>query len=143
MITKKAGTVLLNVKTKKVALVYRKDGKGLEFPKGHLEEGESLVSCAVRETEEETRRKNHIIDDKELDILKYVTAKGENVELYMYMAIDDGKIDRDISDEDKEDWNWFGVDEVENQLEYQNWKEFWKKIRNRVEKILGGSDGKY
>ena len=27
------------------------------FPKGHVEEGETLIECAVRETEEEIKRK--------------------------------------------------------------------------------------
>ena len=42
--TKKAGCILLD-KNNKVALVC-KDGKKFSFPKGHLEEGETLIECA-------------------------------------------------------------------------------------------------
>jgi len=49
MITKKAGTVLLNLETEQIALIYRKRLNDYSFPKGHLESGESLQECAVRD----------------------------------------------------------------------------------------------
>ena len=39
---KKAGCILLDLKNKKVALVYRENLKDFSFPKGHLEENESI-----------------------------------------------------------------------------------------------------
>lgn len=136
MITKKAGTVLVNKKSKKIALIYRKDTRNLEFPKGHLEENETLQECAIRETEEETGRKNYLLNDKELDIIKYITSKGENVELYMYLAIDEGPTQRQISNEDKENWDWFDFEDVENKIAFENLKEFWKEIKIRVKEAL-------
>ena len=53
----KAGCILVNKDTKQVALVYRDKFNDFSFPKGHVEEGESLIDCAVRETEEEIKRK--------------------------------------------------------------------------------------
>lgn len=136
MITKKAGTVLINIKSKKIALIYRKDtGKG-EFPKGHLEEGETLQECAIRETEEETGRKNYLVSDNEIDIIKYITSKGENVELYMYIAIDEGQTKNEIAQEDQEKWDWFDINQVEDKVEFENLKEFWKKAKIRVQEVL-------
>ena len=136
MITKKGGTILLNKENSKIALIYRKDKIGYEFPKGHLEEGESLKECAIRETEEETGRKNHIVESKEIDIIKYITSKGENVELYMFLAIDDGPVEREISEEDKEVVDWFNIDEVEEKVQFENLKEFWKKAKPIVKEFL-------
>lgn len=130
MATLKAGTILVNLESKKIALIYRKDKIGYEFPKGHLEKGETLEECAIRETEEETGRKNHIV--KELETVKYVTSRGENVELHFYLSIDDGKIDRTIAEEDKEEIKWFFTDEVDEKLTFEDLKSFWKNSKIKV-----------
>ncbi len=136
--TKKAGTVLINIENKKVALVNRRDNKGFEFPKGHLEENETLEQCAIRETEEETGRKNHLISNDELGIIKYITSKGESVELHMYLAIDDGITDKNIANEDKEEWDWIDIDEVEHKLDFSDLQDFWKENIKKIKQYIGG-----
>lgn len=54
MKVEKAGTILINLKTKKIGLIYRKKQKDYSFPKGHKEINETLMECAIRETNEET-----------------------------------------------------------------------------------------
>ena len=134
MATLKAGTILVNLENKKIGLIYRKDKIGYEFPKGHLEKGETLEECAIRETEEETGRKNHIVE--ELEIVKYVTSKGEDVELHFYIAIDDGETNQIIVEEDKEENIGVNVEEVENKLTFKNLKKVWNNSKEKVIKIL-------
>lgn len=83
MKTLKAGTVLINLQNQEICLVYNKNDKSYAFPKGHLENGETLKECAIRETEEETGHTCSIINEKEIGILKYLTPAGENVELHI------------------------------------------------------------
>ena len=134
MATLKAGTILVNLENKKIGLIYRKDKIGYEFPKGHLEKGETLEECAIRETVEETGRKNHIVE--ELETVKYVTSRGEDVELHFYIAIDDGRTDKTIVEEDKEENIWVNVEEVENKLTFNNLKTVWNNSKGRILNLL-------
>ena len=69
MVTQKAGTVLINKEKGQIALVYRKKLGDLSFPKGHLEEGETLEECAIRETIEETGRNCHLVSNDTIGII--------------------------------------------------------------------------
>lgn len=136
MKVKKAGCVLINRENRKIALVHRIKKDDYSFPKGHWEDGETLQQCAVRETEEETGRKNHLIYEKEISILKYITSSGEDVENYMYLAQDDGESEKVFPQELKEELVWVDVKDVEEILSYPDLKEFWRKIKSEVENIL-------
>ncbi len=131
---KKAGCILINIDTKKIALVCR-NGE-YSFPKGHLEEGETIEECAIRETKEEIGHNCHIIGNKEVAILCYNTPRGEDVENYYYLAVDDGICDEVIPEEVKEVSVWKEVSEVEETLSYQNIKEMWNNVKNQVESVV-------
>ena len=106
MKVQKAGCILVNLETKEIGLVYRLKKDDYSFPKGHLESGETLEECAIRETEEETGRICHIVKNIEIEPIEYVTPKGEDVINYHYVAIDDGKTKKEfvkaIKDEAKD-----------------------------------------
>ena len=60
---KKAGCILLNLENESIALVYREKQNDYSFSKGHLESGESLVECAIRETAEETKFECELLEE--------------------------------------------------------------------------------
>lgn len=136
MVVKKAGCILLDVKNRKVGLVYRQNKNDYSFPKGHLELGETLEECAVRETEEETGRKCSIISSITLPTLKYLDSKGCATETYCYLALDEGKSDKDITSELKHDLVWLSIERVEKVLSYQNLIDFWKEIKHLVYEVI-------
>lgn len=134
---KKAGGVLIDINTQKIGLIFRpRRKKDFSFPKGHLELGETLQECAIREIEEETGRVCHLFSQKEVDILKYIDSDGNDIEVYMYLAIDDCKSNKIFKLDLVEELIWKNIDEVEETLSYQNLKEFWNKIKQNVIKIL-------
>ena len=131
---KKAGCILLNKKNKTIALVCRK-GK-YSFPKGHLEDNETLIECAIRETKEETGHNCHIIEKDKVKIINYKNSINEDVQNYFYFAIDDGIADEDIKKKDKEKTEWVKYIDVENTLSHQNLKDFWQKIKKELDMII-------
>ena len=48
MKVEKAGCILIDIKNKKIGLIYRKKQNDYSFPKGHREDGETLAECAIR-----------------------------------------------------------------------------------------------
>ena len=136
MSIKKAGTILINLEDKKVGLIYRKKHEDYSFPKGHLEKGETLLECAVRETEEETLRKNHLLNGNVVAIDRYSSGEENDVETYYYLAIDDGETSKDIPLKDREKLIWKNVDEINDLLTYDNLKEMWSNIEDKVSNII-------
>ena len=76
------------------------------------------------------------IVNKEISINHYKDSKGNEIENYFYLAIDDGKTEKEIKEKDKEITVWKKYDEVEETLSYQNLKDFWNEIKFEVEKII-------
>lgn len=134
MIVIKAGCILINKKTRKIALVCRRGE--FSFPKGHLERGEKIEECAIRETIEETGHECHLLKEKEIAKIYYSTPRGEDVENYLFIAMDDGISKKHIDEKDKEETIWKDFSEIENTLSYENLIELWKNIKNEVKEIL-------
>lgn len=134
MITKKAGCFLINKETKEIALIYRKKQNDYSFPKGHVEENETLKETAIRETAEETKRIAEIIDKYEPFVEKYTTPTKEECACYMFFALDKGKSNN--QSEDTHDVIWTKFDKVEETLSYESLKNTWNSAKNIILEIL-------
>jgi ADP-ribose pyrophosphatase YjhB (NUDIX family) len=130
----KAGCYLLNKNEGTIAIVYRDYYNDYSFPKGHLEEGESLEECAIRETAEETKRVAILVEGLEPTIERYITLTGKKCICYMYIALDAGHSDNDSTD--THDVVWVPIDEVENKLSYDGLKKQWAKVKDSIVSLM-------
>lgn len=132
--TIKAGCILVNTKLQAVGLIYRENYGDFEFPKGHVENGESIEECAVRETAEETKRIAKIIPNIQPIISEYVTPRGENCKTHYFISTDEGKSDNLSADTHQLLWARF--DKVEDYLTYPTLKKVWKEASKHIKKLL-------
>lgn len=131
---KKAGCILLNYQNKTVALVHREKQNDYSFPKGHLEDGESLVECAIRETAEETKFDCEILEEEPSYIETYITPSGEDVEMYYFISKYIG-----LSDNDSDDTHttfWVPYEDVYETLSYASLKKVWDEVKNKVKEYF-------
>ena len=133
-ISKKAGCIVLDVNNKTIALVYHEKQNDYSFPKGHLEENESLEECAIRETAEETKRDVILLEKDYIYIEHYETPSGENVEMYYYIAKDIGP--NNNTSTDTHPTLWIPFNEVYNILTYPSLKKTWTNVKDKVESYL-------
>jgi len=133
MATQKGGCFLINKDTKKVALIYRPKLNDYSFPKGHMEAGEDVKQCAIRETIEETGRDVKLLLDEPVCVNKYVTSKGEEVEAFFYLAEDLGEYQGEIKEEDKEICEWYDILEVREKLSYKDLVDMWDEVKPIIE----------
>jgi len=130
----KAGCILINMKSKKIGLIYREKQDDYSFPKGHREIGETLEECAIRETIEETKRDCILYFKEPIAKEHYFDSKNDEVDMYYFIAIDNGKSDN--TSLDTHDLIWTEFEEVENVLSYNSLKNVWRQVKGMVAKIL-------
>ncbi len=133
MKTLKAGCVLIDKENQKAGLIYRDKQDDYTFPKGHLEPGETLVECAIRETAEETKRDCVVTSTEPLAINHYNIGE-EQVEVYYYLAYDIGKSDN--TSEDTHKTFFIPYDEVYDKLSYPSLKKVWNSVKDKVKEYF-------
>jgi 8-oxo-dGTP pyrophosphatase MutT (NUDIX family) len=99
-----------------------------DLPKGHLEKGESLEECAIREVEEETGVKNLNIESK-IGISRHLIKKknGYNLKLnhwYLMSTNYDGKLSPQ-KDEDITKAKWVEANAIEKHID-----KAWLSLKN-------------
>ncbi len=126
-----AGTIVtrLNKDGKREALLlFREKQNDYSFPKGAVIPGEKIEKAAIRETMEETGYKIKIL--KKLPDLKYrKISDGTKVKVYLFSAEIIMKV---VRKEKNEFPVWVSFEKVEKKLTYQNLKDYWNKIKDKL-----------
>ena len=140
---KSCGVILLN-SDKVLVLQYaagQKEGyldlKGhWDFPKGHVDKGETEIETAIRELEEETGIKKIILLKNFRKTINYTFQKGDRKiakEVVFFIAT---TVEKEINlSHEHIDYGWFDFTSGLKQLTYDNARSVLKEAINHYEKI--------
>ena len=127
---KSCGCIIINDKNE-VLLIHHNAGHW-DFPKGHVEEGETEMETAIREVKEETNIDVEVNEEYRYST-KYSPKEGVIKEVIYFLA-------RNISDnkqaqlEEVSEVRWVNVDEAIDKITYDSSREILMQLKNDLEK---------
>lgn len=116
----------------KVLLIKQNRGY-IGFPKGHMEEGETEETTAIRETKEETNIDVKLHKDKKY-LINYVIDNSISKDVVFYLA-EPISFDLKNQDTEVESSMWVDKDLVTEYLSYDDTKEVFLKALNDIESL--------
>ncbi len=111
-------------------MIQNKNGNHYSFPKGHVEQNESIIDTAKREVLEETGILLEIVSDK-METITYLMPNGIYKDVYYFLGeAQNQKITRQQSEVMHA--GWYNYDQVLTYLTYDNDKKAFVKMAQRI-----------
>ncbi len=127
---KSCGAVVVN--EGKVLLICQHNGL-VGFPKGHMEPGETEIETAKREVWEETGLLIEVWPEKRYSFEYYIEKYNVQKEVVLFVGRPKEEIFRLKGQEEEVlDLDWTPIERVEEKLNFEDWKEAWRKIRKML-----------
>ena len=129
-IIKGGGVIFREGVTEKEILLIKTSTRGFSFPKGHLEENETIKECALRECQEETGLELKIIK-KLPDLFFTKIDTGEHfIDNYYLMEVIGGKLTKEnLGDELK----WIPLSKVKDAFIFKNRRDYIERNKGLIE----------
>lgn len=126
---KSCGCIIIN-DNKEVLLVHHNKGHW-DFPKGHIEDGETEVQTAIREVKEETNIDVQV-NEKYRYTVEYSPKEDVMKEVVFFLAknINDEK---NAQLEEVDEVKWFKLDDAVEKITYNTSKEVLMKLKKDLE----------
>ncbi|MBI3342167.1 NUDIX domain-containing protein [Candidatus Curtissbacteria bacterium] len=130
------GIVVKEDRGPKVLVTQHSGHHGWDFPKGHIEKGETSEQAAIREVEEETGVRAEIIE--KIDQSKYFYIEDwdpkrekvfKTVTFFLMKYLGEGKA---TTAEEVSAIVWLDPSEVERKLTFKGSREVWRKAEGKV-----------
>jgi len=126
---KSCGCIVINEK-KEVLLIHHNAGHW-DFPKGHVEEGETEVQTAIREVKEETN-----IDVEVNEKYRYTTEyspKEDVMKEVVYFLAKNISDNKKAQLEEVSEVKWIKIEDAIEKITYDTSKEILVKLKNDLE----------
>mgnify|MGYP001568125617 CR=1 FL=1 len=131
-VTSAGGIVVRNNPNKQILLTIFTHIKGLGFPKGHVEKGETFEQAAIREVTEETGLTELKIV-KKLGVYSKIATERDGTfvskDIHMYLMT---SAKPDFHQEAEEKYGWFDIDDAIKQMAVLEDHEFLEKIVDNI-----------
>lgn len=117
------------------ALSHRAEENYWDFPKGHIEKGETLEEAISREVEEETGLKNiKFIKGFKETIRYFFKFQGKNILKFVTFYLAETKTKKIKISSEHLDYKWLPYKEALSYLKFKNAKEILKKANDFISK---------
>lgn len=107
------------------------------FPKGHVEEGETEIMTAIRETKEEVGLDVYVDPNLRFTI-KYLVKEDKLKEVVYFISFLKNNNDVVIQEEEIDSYMWVDIDEVYDILTFDNLKNLWNEALEKYKEIYNG-----
>lgn len=107
------------------------------FPKGHVEEGETEIMTAIRETKEEVGLDVYVDPNLRFTIT-YLVKEDKLKEVVYFVSFLKNKNDVIIQEEEIDSYMWVDIDEVYDILTFDNLKNLWNEALEKYKEIYNG-----
>lgn len=127
--------VFINKEGKRHYLLLHYQPGHWDFPKGHIEKGETEQDTALRETKEETGIDNlKIIPGFRQEIKYYFRAQGRTIFKTVSFYLAESQTDKVTLSGEHIGYKWLAFEEALKQLSFKNAKEILKKANDFCQK---------
>ena len=128
---KSCGCIVINNK-EEILLVHHNIGHW-DFPKGHVEDGETEIQTAIREVKEETNI-DVIVNEKFRYTTRY-SPKEDVVKEVVYFLAENISENREAQVEEVSEVKWFEFEEAVNIITYDNSREILIQLKKDLEEV--------
>lgn len=136
--TNRGGCIIISKENpRNIAVIYNNYGKLFSFPKGHLEKGETIEECALREVSEETGLSVKIIEPLKEFTCASIYDPKDIAKVFFFLADSlDDNINRSLKIENHINLLWVDYIEVLNLDLAPSFKEFYKNNYKKIENYI-------
>lgn len=131
---KSCGCIIFN--NDKVLIVKQLSGH-YDFPKGHIEDGETEEACAIRETFEEVGI-NVIVDSNLRFTISYLVNDVIPKDVVYFVAFLDGDDSITIEDDEIAEAMWVDTHDVSQVLSFDNLRQLWTLAYDKYREVYNG-----
>ncbi|MDA8278433.1 MAG: NUDIX hydrolase [Actinomycetota bacterium] len=121
-------------KDTKVCIIHRGAYNDWTLPKGHIDPGETIEECALREVLEETGLECSIVDHSPFITERLLASGSTKITHYFTMTFQKGGF---VPNSETDAIEWLPVDLAMNRLTYQNDKDVLVALFNSYRNITG------